>query len=71
MCLVLFGWLTRQEYFKNLTDVDIRKDIYEDEMKRIEEDILPFGFSTTIDDEEPTSFYDGEDYWKGSDTPFL
>ena len=71
MCLVLFAWLTRQEYFKNLTDLDIRKDIYEDEMKRIEEDILPFGFSTTVDDQEPTSFYDGEDYWKGSDTPFL
>jgi hypothetical protein len=75
MCLVLFAWLTRQEYFKNLTDMDIRKDIYEDEMKRIEEDILPFGFSTTIDDQEHSSFYDGEDYWKGSsdssDTPFL
>ena len=75
MCLVLFAWLTRQEYFKNLTDMDIRKDIYEDEMKRIEEDILPFGFSTTIDDQEPSSFYDGEDYWKdssdSSDTPFL
>ena len=75
MCLVLFAWLTRQEYFKNLTDLDIRKDIYEDEMKRIEEDILPFGFSTTVDDQEPSSFYDGEDYWKGSsdssDTPFL
>lgn len=71
MCLVLFAWLTRQEYFKNLTDLDIRKDIYEDEMKRIEEDILPFGFSSTVDDEEPTSFYDGEDYWSSSDTPFL
>lgn len=75
MCLVLFAWLTRQEYFKNLTDMDIRKDIYEDEMKRIEEDILPFGFSSTVDDQEPTSFYDGEDYWRSagdsSDTPFL
>jgi len=75
MCLVLFAWLTRQDYFKNLTDMDIRKDIYEDEMKRIEEDILPFGFSTTMDEEEPKAFYDGEDYWKGSsdssDTPFL
>ena len=75
MCLVLFAWLTRQEYFKNLTDMDIRKDIYEDEMKRIEEDILPFGFSTTMDEEEPKAFYDGEDYWKGSsdssDDPFL
>ena len=71
MCLVLFGWLTRQEYFKNLTDVDIRKDIYEDEMKRIEEDILPFGFMSTVDEEEPTSFYDGEDFWQVSDDPFL
>ena len=71
MCLVLFGWLTRQEYFKNLTDVDIRKDIYEDEMKRIEDDILPFGFMSTVDDEEPTSFYDGEDFWQVSDDPFL
>ena len=71
MCLVLFAWLTRQEYFKNLTDMDIRKDIYEDEMKRIEEDILPFGFSTTMDEEEPTSFYDGEDHWQVSDDPFL
>ena len=55
--------------------MDIRKDIYEDEMKRIEEDILPFGFSSTVDDQEPNSFYDGEDYWKGSsdssDDPFL
>ena len=71
MCLVLFAWLTRQEYFKNLTDLDIRKDIYEDEMKRIEEDILPFGFSTTVDDQEPNSFYDGEDFWQVSDDPFL
>jgi hypothetical protein len=71
MCLVLFAWLTRQEYFKNLTDMDIRKDIYEDEMKRIEEDILPFGFSTTVDDQEPSSFYDGDDFWQTSDDPFL
>lgn len=71
MCLVLFAWLTRQDYFKNLTDMDIRKDIYEDEMKRIEEDILPFGFSSTVDDQEPNSFYDGEDYWQVSDDPFL
>ena len=49
MCLVLFGWLTRQDYFKNLTNLDIRKDIYEDEMKRIEDEILPFGYISTED----------------------
>ena len=40
-------------------------------MKRIEEDILPFGFSTTVDDQEPSSFYDGDDFWQTSDDPFL
>ena len=67
MCLVLFGWLTRQEYFKNITDMDIRKDIYQDEMQRIEDDMVPFGFMPQSDEEE-TSFWDGEDYWHSADT---
>ena len=76
MCLVLFGWLTRQEYFKNLTDMDIRKDIYADEMQRIEDDMVPFGFiNGTLDDaEEQDSFYDGENFWqaaKESEDPFF
>jgi len=66
MCLVLFGWLTRQEYFKNLTDLDIRKDIYQDEMQRIEDDMVPFGFLAGMEVEEETSFWDGDDYWKPS-----
>ena len=52
MCLVLFGWLTRQDYFKNLTERDVRLDVYEDEIERIEEEVLPFGFMSHEDDEE-------------------
>ena len=52
MCLVLFGWLTRQDYFKNLTERDVRLDVYEDEIERIEEEILPFGFMSHHEDEE-------------------
>ena len=63
MCLVLFGWLTRQEYFKNITDLDIRKDIYQDEMQRIEDDMVPFGFMPEAE-EEDDSFWAGDDYWK-------
>ena len=44
MCLVLFGWLTKQTYFKDQTDLDIRKMLYEKQMKEIEEDMTPFGF---------------------------
>ena len=28
MCLVIFAWLVQQEYFKEMTDNDIRKRIY-------------------------------------------
>jgi len=72
MCLVLFGWLTRQEYFKNLTDMDIRKDIYEDEMQRIEDDMVPFGFIGDLDDpDNQDTYFDGKDVWQISDETFL
>ena len=50
MCSVLFAWLIRQEFFKELTDVDVRKRLYEENQKMIEEDLLPFGLH---DDGQP------------------
>ena len=47
MSLVLFSWLTSQEYFKQMTGNDIRKDLYEEQIKHLEEEMTPFGF---IDD---------------------
>jgi len=44
MCLVIFSWLVAQEYFKEMTDQDIRKRIYEDQRNQIEQDMAPFGF---------------------------
>jgi hypothetical protein len=54
MCLVLFGWLTRQDYFKNLTERDVRIDVYQDEIDRLEEEVLPFGLISYFDDSEDT-----------------
>ena len=31
MCLVIYAWLVAQDYFKELTDQDVRKRIYEDQ----------------------------------------
>lgn len=45
--LVIFAWLTNQEYYKELTDVDLREKMYSEKMKEIEESYLPFGI---IDD---------------------
>jgi hypothetical protein len=44
MGLVIFAWLTTQQYFKEMNNVNLRKIMYENQMKSIEEDLTPFGF---------------------------
>ena len=53
MCLVLFSWLIRQPYFKELTNSDIRERFLRDKEAMIEADLLPFGFKyDAVDDYE-------------------
>ena len=72
MCLVFFAWLTDQQYFKELTDEDIRKRLYETQRENIESDMAPFGF---VDDgvhygEAIAPFVDPDgDYWRPVDAP--
>ena len=47
MTLVIFSWLVQQRYFKELTNMDVRKKMWEDQMETLEQDMLPFGI---IDD---------------------
>jgi len=62
MCLVIYAWLVQQDYFKELTDQDVRKRIYEDQRDQIEQDMSPFGF--IVDGRDDESFVDGEgDRW--------
>jgi hypothetical protein len=62
MCLVIYAWLVAQDYFKELTDQDVRKRIYEDQRDQIEQDMSPFGF--IVDGSEESSFVDAEgDRW--------
>ena len=44
MCLVIFSWLVAQDYFKEMTEQDVRKKIYEEQKNQIEQDMAPFGF---------------------------
>ena len=62
MCLVIYAWLVQQDYFKELTDQDVRKRLYEEQKNQIEQDMAPFGFmSDGLDD---TSFVDADgDLW--------
>jgi hypothetical protein len=62
MCLVIYAWLVAQDYFKELTDQDVRKKIYEEQKEQIDQDMAPFGF--IVDGTEESSFIDSEgDRW--------
>ena len=62
MCLVIYAWLVAQDYFKELTDQDVRKRLYEEQKNQIEQDMAPFGFIN--DGFEDTTFVDNDgDRW--------
>ena len=64
MCLVIFAWLVAQDYFREMTDNDVRKRIYEEQKNQIEQDMAPFGFILNgLDDEEEFVDSDGT-LWK-------
>ena len=44
MCLVIFAWLVCQDFFKEMTDDDVRKRVYDEQKNEIEQDMAPFGF---------------------------
>ena len=58
MCLVIFGWLTNQQYFKELSNSNIRNQLYIEQQALIEQDMAPFGF---IDDGTPDELKDEVD----------
>ena len=64
MCLVLFAWLAVQPYFKEMTDNDVRKRIYDEQSNQIEQDMAPFGFIVDGFDEDESKFVDDNgDVW--------
>jgi hypothetical protein len=60
MCLVIFAWLAVQDYFKEMTDQDVRKRIYDEQKNQIEQDMAPFGFIDNGLDEEVIIDAEGE-----------
>jgi len=64
MCLVLFGWLSNQRFFKELTDINTVINLKEMNEEKIFSELVPFGI---IDDgqkqfEEPeTVSVEGDD----------
>ena len=54
MCLVIFCWLSNQRYFKELTNQDVRAQMYAEQANALEQDMAPFGFlNDGLQEEEP------------------
>jgi hypothetical protein len=68
MCLVIYAWLVAQDYFKELTDQDIRKRLYEEQKNQIEQDMAPFGFmddglgGDSFTDDEGDRWFNASEY---------
>ena len=76
MCLVMFAWLTTNQYFK---DIDLRQRLLAEKKEKEEEDVLPFGFApmseefivdeksgnvwSVVDDEEMTDLLNLFNYY--------
>lgn len=60
MCMVLFGWLTSQNFFKDMTDVNVREGLYGQQMGEIEHNLTPY---IRVDGQEPEVEVIGQDVW--------
>lgn len=61
MCCVLFAWLSTQNYFRDYTDTNVIKDLYEENIAA-ENELTPFGIVVRGNEEEYESV--GGDLWK-------
>ena len=41
MCLVLFAWLTNQQFFSDMSNVNMKEKLYREQMQQIEDEQLP------------------------------
>ena len=53
-CMFIFAWTTDQQYFKELTDHNIRQQMYKEQQNQLEQDMAPFGFVVNGLEEENT-----------------
>lgn len=65
MCCVLFAWAMEQSFVKELTSVDLRKKLEEENEEALEDNLLPFGIISkgVTQDNAPIAAKKGDDSW--------
>jgi len=53
MTLVLFSWMTNQQFFAELTNIDIKAKLHQEQMRQIEEEALPTFLAGHVDVDNP------------------
>ena len=53
MNLVLFAWFTTTDIFQSITDIDMKNLLYKEQLKAIQDDMIPFGFIENAVDDRP------------------
>jgi len=63
MNLVLFGYFTGLSAFGDMTDINVKKFLFEQQMRHIEDDVVPFGFIDDGSDPDPEPIVDPKSGW--------
>jgi hypothetical protein len=65
MCLVMFAWLTTQQWFRDYTDIDIRRLMFAAEERRLNDELVPFGVINNgmVQDHTEEVVLDATDIW--------
>jgi hypothetical protein len=63
MNLVMFGYFCSTQYFGDMTDINLKEMLFNQKMKEIEDDIVPFGFIEDGSDHIEI-LEKGEDNWQ-------
>ena len=69
MTLVLFSWMSNTPFFKELTNINLRQQIFQQRADQIENDLTPFGFiNNGIEEEESIAVVEHNDLWIRSES---
>ena len=67
MTMVLLGWASNNLFFKDLTNINLRTVLYEEQFKYIEESLTPFGFIDIGEPKENAPEVSGDELWFSTD----
>jgi hypothetical protein len=64
MTLVLFSWMTNQQFFADMTDTNIKHKLHEEQLRQIEEESLPTFLAGHMDVDQTMDYIEDGAVWK-------